>query len=88
MVSDGIAESLLDLLKDAGPNVLLNVAQLEYVSSMGLRVFVRAAKAVKASGGKLKMCCPTPTVMKVLEISALEHVLDVVDDEALAVTRF
>ncbi len=86
--ADDIGEQLLGLVNAGQQKLLLNLAQLVYVSSIGLRILVQAAKAAKASGGVLKVCAPTPTVMKVLELSALEHLLDVTPDEAAALQRF
>ena len=39
--ADSFAEELLGELAGAGPSVLLNLSGLEYISSMGLRVFVK-----------------------------------------------
>ena len=86
--SDRFAQDLLEKLAGAGPSVLLNLSKLEYVSSMGLRVFVKAAKAVSAANGTLKVCSPTLPVLRVLEISGLDTLLDLREDEASALASF
>ena len=86
--ADSFAEELLGELAGAGPSVLLNLSGLEYISSMGLRVFVKAVKAVNAAKGTLKVCSPTVAVLRVLEISALDTLLDLRDDEASALASF
>tara|TARA_B110000503_G_scaffold130482_1_gene203928 strand:- start:1796 stop:2125 length:330 start_codon:yes stop_codon:yes gene_type:complete len=88
VAADPAASQLLALVEGSGRNVLLNLSGLNYVSSLGLRVFVRAAKAVKASEGVLKLCSATPPVQKVLEISALDTLLDHHAEEAAAIASF
>ena len=82
------SNELLELIAGNFVNVLLNLENLEYVSSLGLRVFVQAAKQLGAKGGTLKLCSATSPVRKVLEISALDTLLDLRDDEADALGRF
>lgn len=48
--------------------VLLNMAQLEYISSAGLRVIFKAAKQMKAAGRSLAVSNRQPQVEKVFEI--------------------
>ncbi|MEY3018390.1 MAG: hypothetical protein RL336_1525, partial [Pseudomonadota bacterium] len=72
VAADLVAAELLALVDGSGRKVLLNLSGLDYVSSLGLRVFVRVAKTVKAADGVLKLCCARPPVQKVLEISALD----------------
>lgn len=59
----------LDRLLVAGPQRLVfEVSKLEYLSSAGIRCFVRARKAVEPRGGKVAVINPQPAVRKVLEI--------------------
>ena len=48
--------------------VVFELSQLDYLSSAGIRCFVRARKAVEPSGGKVAIVNPQPPVRKVLEI--------------------
>jgi anti-anti-sigma regulatory factor len=41
---------------------------LDYLSSAGIRCFVRARKAVEPAGGKVAVVNPQPGVRKVLDI--------------------
>jgi anti-anti-sigma factor len=86
--ADPLANDLLPLLTDPGRQVLLNLETLDYISSIGLRVLVKAAKAVKGSGGALKLCSASPTVRKVLEISGMDQLLDLRESESAALAAF
>jgi anti-sigma B factor antagonist len=44
------------------------VSQLEYLSSAGIRCFIRARKAIEPNGGKVAIVNPQPAVRKVLDI--------------------
>jgi anti-anti-sigma factor len=57
--------------------VTVDLSKLDYVSSAGLRVFLSAAKAAKAKGGKLTLLSPKPAVMEVLQISGFDRILDI-----------
>jgi anti-anti-sigma factor len=48
--------------------LVFDLGQLEYLSSAGIRCFIRARKAVEANGGKVAILNPQPSVRKVLDI--------------------
>jgi anti-anti-sigma factor len=48
--------------------LVFEVSQLEYLSSAGIRCFIRARKALEPAGGKVAVVNPPPSVRKVLDI--------------------
>ena len=48
--------------------LVFDLGQLEYLSSAGIRCFVRARKAIEPGGGQVAVVNPQPPVRKVLEI--------------------
>jgi anti-anti-sigma factor len=48
--------------------MVFDLGKLEYLSSAGIRCFVRARKALEPAGGKVAIVNPQPAVQKVLEI--------------------
>jgi anti-anti-sigma factor len=48
--------------------LVFDLSQLEYISSAGIRCFIRARKALEPGGGKVAVLNPQPPVRKVLEI--------------------
>jgi anti-anti-sigma factor len=48
--------------------IVFDLEKLEYLSSAGIRCFVRARKAVEPSGGRIAIVNPQPAVQKVLDI--------------------
>jgi len=64
-------EQALNRLFAPGRKILrlvFDLSQLEYLSSAGIRCFVRARKAVEPTGGKVALVNPQPGVRKVLDI--------------------
>jgi len=49
-------ETILGLIESGGRRFIIDLAQLDYVNSAGLRVFVLAAKRLDHANGKLVLC--------------------------------
>jgi anti-anti-sigma factor len=70
---------------DTGP-LLIDLGELVYVSSAGLRVILMAAKRVRAKGGRLALCGLQPQVAEVFEISGFGAIVPVYPDRESALT--
>ena len=57
--------------------VVIDLALVEYISSVGLRVLMLASKQAKAQGGGLGVCALQPVVREIFEISRFNLVLQV-----------
>lgn len=72
---------------DAGEAaLLLDLGELTYISSAGLRVLLMAARKMQARSGKALFCCLSQQIARVFEVSGFNNVLSVHGsrDEALA----
>jgi anti-anti-sigma factor len=70
-----IFESQCDTWISKGINQLVvDVGDLAYVSSMGLRSFVAIGKQLQDKGGKLRICRQTGLVKQVFEITRLNSI--------------
>ncbi len=81
-------EEVMKLLEANPAQVLFSLAMLEFVTSAGLLVILRAAKYVRAYGGNLKVSGAQGVVKDVLEISGFDSLLDLYEDEEQAVRFF
>jgi anti-anti-sigma factor len=72
----------------AAPQCVLDLSELVYTSSAGLRIFLTFAKRMKNAGGQLVFCAVQPTVHTVLEVSGFTRILTLVPDVAAARDRF
>jgi anti-anti-sigma factor len=55
----------------------IDLSELDYVSSAGLRVLLVAAKAAKARGGKLTLVSPKTSTIDVLKISGFDKIIPI-----------
>ena len=70
----GEAEAALQDLVSQGA-VVADLEQVRYVSSAGLRVLLKAAKAAKDVGHRFAVCGLQPAVREVFEISGFDRVI-------------
>lgn len=63
---------LTALIQAGGTRFLLDCSELDYVSSIGVRVLLGAAHELAQRQGRIACCSVTPNVRKVFEIVALE----------------
>jgi anti-anti-sigma factor len=67
--------------------ILLDFSKVEYISSVGLRVLMLAAKQVKTQGGRIGIAALTPIVAEVFQISRFNLVISVYDSVAAGRTE-
>lgn len=80
--ADEFKAALMPLLGNGaagGNQVVLDLSQLEYISSAGLRVLIIAAREARARKGKLIAVALQPVVREIFEISKFTLVFQVFD---------
>ena len=68
--------------------IIVNLSSCIYISSSGLRAIISHARRLRQLGGDLKLCCPSPRVMHVLDIAGLDAVLEISVSETDAADAF
>ena len=58
-------------------HVVLDLSDVPYMSSAGLRLLLTAHKAMMAKGGELKITNIQPTVKEVLDITGFSDILNI-----------
>ncbi|MCR5814011.1 MAG: STAS domain-containing protein [Desulfovibrio sp.] len=69
-------------LQEGHRRILVDLAELEYMSSAGLRSLLSLAKAMKNGGGHLCFCSLQPMVAEVFRISGFDRMLAVYAERA------
>jgi anti-anti-sigma factor len=80
-----LEESLLGAIDAGAGAVVVDFADLAYVSSAGLRVLLMAAKRLRGSQGKLALCGLNANIREVFAMSGFDKILTIVPDRAGAV---
>ena len=83
------AQNQLDQLRGQGvKKILLDLTNLDFISSAGLRVLLATAQELKENGGDLRVCSLNREVKEVFDISGFSTLLMVFDNEAKALSGF
>ena len=83
-----IRDAVRDVLAKGSNQILLNLADINYIDSSGIGELVSALTAVKNAGGALKLLQLTKKVKDLLQITKLYTVFDIYDDEAEAIASY
>lgn len=84
-ISSGGAQSTIEEIIDGGgSNMLVNLREVGFVSSAGLRILLAAAKKINGLQGKLRISDLNETVLEVFEISGFITILNVFPTEEAA----
>jgi len=72
-----LEEVLKELFAQETKDLVLDMSQLDYISSAGLRVLLFAQKSLNAAGGKLTLKHVKPEIMEVFEITGFTDILSI-----------
>ena len=84
-----IGEDLFSLVSDYGKKkILLNFANVEYLSSACLGKFITLNKMVENAGGKLVMCSIEPDILETFEMTRLDRLFNIQSDLPGGISAF
>jgi len=81
-------DQLLRLIEGGARKLIIDCAQLEYVSSAGLRIFYLAANRLQSVGGKIVFCAVQDDIKRVFDIVDLSSEFLILPARAQAVQQF
>lgn len=81
-------DELLDLIKEERTNIIVNLKDLDYISSAGLGVFMGFIEEIREKGGDIKLSNMSPKVYKVFDLLGFPALYEIYDDEEEAKSRF
>jgi anti-sigma B factor antagonist len=81
-------ETLKQLADQDRHQLVLNLSQVEYMSSAGLRAVVTALRTSKKNNGDVRISQPSERVKEVLELAGLTNLFQYHDDDTSAVGSF
>jgi len=73
--SDGLLLKLEKAIEEGNKNIVLNMFQVEYLSSGGIRVILKTYKKLSEEGGSFKIERPSEIVRNVIGMVALNEML-------------
>lgn len=72
----------------SNPNLILNMAHVDYVDSTGLGAMVMVATTIKRAGGKIKLLNMNKRNIELLVMTKLATIFEIFNDEQDAVNSF
>ena len=75
--SEAFQGHLVAAVAKPGAQVVVDMTRVSYISSVGLRALMVAAKQTKAQGGKLAVAGLQPVVQEIFEISRFNFVVKI-----------
>ena len=83
-----LENALKQLVETEKTQIVLDLKDVEYMSSAGLRAMVSTLKAVKRINGDLRLCSPSPRVAEVLRLAGLTSIFNIYPSQTDAVGSF
>jgi len=74
---ESFSDELFAKLEAGDKYIVMDMEDLEYISSSGLRVFLAALKQVRANNGDIALCCMNEKINEVFEISGFSSLFKV-----------
>ncbi len=72
-----IEETITPLLEHADKTIILDCGKMPFISSSGLRIFLKIRKEVAAKGGQMFLRNINPDVMQVFKMTKLDGVFEI-----------
>ncbi len=83
-----LENALKKLVETEKTQIVLDLKNVEYMSSAGLRAMVSTLKAVKRVNGDLRLASPSPRVEEVLRLAGLTSIFSIFASRDEAVASF
>jgi anti-anti-sigma factor len=77
--AEHLTTGLADVVRDGGHRIRVNLSEVSFLSSAGIRVLLQFFKQLRAINGSLAVCNPSDHVSEVLDLAGLRDMLVVSD---------
>lgn len=88
-VSGEVMDKLNEIVNSGATRLVLNLKEVSYISSAGLRSILVAAKLIKSANGEMRLCEPNGMVSKILDSSGFAFLIkiDSHEDQSIEALR-
>ncbi|MFQ5648431.1 MAG: STAS domain-containing protein [bacterium] len=77
-----------ELVDEKKYKIVVNFADLNYISSAGLGVFMGFIEDIRKNGGDIKLSSMKPKIFRVFDLLGFPTLYDILDEEEKAVNKF
>lgn len=86
--SSEVERALNSLLKQGRYKIIIDLGNVDYISSAGWGIFISEIKSIRENNGDLKLVSMIPDVYEIFELLEFHHILDVYDTNPEAINKF
>ncbi len=86
--SSEVERALNSLLKQGRYNIIIDLGNVDYISSAGWGIFISEIKSIRENNGDLKLVRMIPDVYEIFELLEFHHILEVYDSVEEAIQKF
>lgn len=86
--SSEVERALNSLLKQGRYKIIIDLGNVDYISSAGWGIFISEIKSIRENNGDLKLVSMIPDVYEIFELLEFHHILDVYDTNNEAIHKF
>jgi anti-sigma B factor antagonist len=83
-----LKKRILEYVKDGKNNIILNLAQVDFINSSGLGTLVSILKEVRLAKGRLIITNLAAYILEIFEITQLSHIFEIHASEAEALAAY
>ena len=76
---------MIPVTDGSSQSVILDIGELSYISSAGLRVILLIARTLRAKEATFTICSPTESIREIFEISGFSQIIPIHNSQAEAV---
>jgi len=80
----GLSRGLTEAIERGHTAIVLDLSGVEFIDSTGLSVLLSGLRQVTALQGRMALVCANPTVLRLFEITSLDHTFDIFEDRGAA----
>lgn len=81
-VANEVEEDLNKIIEEGNLHLILNMDNVEYMSSSGFRACIATLRKLNAREGSLKLCAIRPSVRRIFDVIELTSLFDIYESEA------
>ena len=83
-----VRNTIRDLIAKGRPSILLNLAQVDFLDSSGIATLVNSYTYAREHGAQVKLLHLKSNIHDLLQITKLNTLFDIFEDEAPAIASF
>lgn len=77
-----LKQQMISILESGATQMIVDLSKVEYLDSTALGVLIGGLKRMREMDGNVLLVCPSPRIRRVFEITGLDKIFDIYDNES------